>query len=264
MIAAFSGPVAGSVVVDMCAYDLRRPDTGELVRKSTMLKGSRCICLKLQKGRCDRQHQHSHIMGTLAPNAAKIKGSVSSWAGGYTKEFSQAVLEAAEETLKGCRLKSVKIRRMRSAFPLEQEDGDVERDEAGNVIEEIILEGPPASRARTGKERESVPEEATMTTEEEPPGSLWSENEIPEGERREILDEVPGKIRRQVRKTHRGFGHPGRETMLRMMRLGGASPAAIRYARVWQCPVCAQIASPPKMMTASPTVRPYGLTRSCA
>ena len=46
-------------------------------------------------------------------------------------------------------------------------------------------------------------EEATMTTEEEPPGSLWSENEIPEGERREILEEVPGKIRRQVWKTHR-------------------------------------------------------------
>ena len=73
MIAAFSGPEAGSVAVDMCAYNLRRPGTGQLVRKSTMLKGSQSICQKLAKGRCNRKHQHSHITGTLAPNAAKIK-----------------------------------------------------------------------------------------------------------------------------------------------------------------------------------------------
>ena len=64
-----------------------------------------------------------------------------------------------------------------------------------------------------------------------------------------------------MRNIHRGLEHPGRETMQRMMRLGGASPAALQYARVWQCPICAQISPPPKMMQASPTARPYGFNK---
>ena len=157
MISAFSHPEAGAVAVDMCAHNLRRPDNGQLVRKSTMLKGSREICQKLTNRRCSRKHEHSHIMGALGPNAAGIRGSVSSWAGGYTKEFSQAVLGAAEESLEQDRLKSVRIRRLRSAFPAEKEDGEIERDDEGRVIEEILMDELPTERARAGKERVSVP-----------------------------------------------------------------------------------------------------------
>ena len=46
-----------------------------------------------------------------------------------------------------------------------------------------------------------------------------------------------------------------------MMHLGGASPTALEYARVWRCPVCSEVAQPPKMMTASPVARPYGFNK---
>ena len=174
----------------------------------------------------------------------------------------------------------------KSAFPTEEAE-DVERDEEGNIIEEILMDEPPVSAQsgaearhqrrrpgsmwsptrqlrepavpddRTRAPQEFLHEETTMTPEEELPMASWSENEIPEAVREEILEKVPARVRRQVRRTHRGLGHPGRETMLRMMRLGGASPAALQYARVWQCPVCAQVAPPPKMMQASPTTGPY-------
>ena len=170
---------------------------------STMLKGSKNICRKLARRRCNGKHRHSYVTGALAPNAEGIRGSVSSWAGGYTKEFSQAVLGAAEESLEQYRLKSVRIRRLRSAFPAEKEEGEIERDDEGRVIEEILMDELPTERARAGKERDSVPEEATMTTEEEIPDSLWSENEIPNAVREDILSKVPATNRRQVRKTHR-------------------------------------------------------------
>ena len=100
-----------------------------------------------------------------------------------------------------------------------------------------------------------------MTADEEDPGVTWSENEIPERVRQEILAKVRRKVRQQVRRTHRGLGHPSKETMLRMMRLGGASPAALEYVKVWRCPVCSEVAQPPRMMQSSPVARPYGFNK---
>ena len=50
--------------------------------------------------------------------------------------------------------------------------------------------------------------------------------------------------------------------MLRMMRLGGATPAAIEYAKVWQCPVCASSQRPSNPLNASTRIRPYGFNVS--
>ena len=47
-----------------------------------------------------------------------------------------------------------------------------------------------------------------------------------------------------VRKAHKNLGHPGRESFVRMLRLGGTSEDAISYARVWKCPVCVRCQPP--------------------
>ena len=133
MIAAFSHAKAGSAIVDMCAYNLRRPDNGMLVKKTTLLKGSADVCRGLAAGRCDKKHQHSLIMGTLGPNEQRIRGAVSTWAGGYTREFSSAVLESAEKAL-WSDLKWLRTldrsggQEAKSAFPTSPADDDEGRE----------------------------------------------------------------------------------------------------------------------------------------
>jgi hypothetical protein len=107
----------------------------------------------------------------------------------------------------------------------------------------------------------NLKEESMYTPEEEPEGN-WSELEIPEHFRQETLEKVDKETRKMVRKAHRGLGHPERSTLLRMMKLGGATPEAIRYAKVWQCPVCLRMARPPKPLEASTAIRPFGFNET--
>ena len=109
---------------------------------------------------------------------------------------------------------------------------------------------------------EEVLKEENMYTPEEEPEGNWSEMEIPEHFRQEMLQKVDTSTRRMVRKAHRGLGHPGRTTMLRMMKLGGASAEAIRYAKVWQCPVCIRMSRPLKPMESSAELRPFGFNET--
>ena len=59
----------------------------------------------------------------------------------------------------------------------------------------------------------------------------WSDMEIPGHCRREIESKTTRKMRRAVRKAHRGLGHPSREVFVKMLRLGQAQKAAIDYAK---------------------------------
>merc|ERR1711938_333879 len=43
-----------------------------------------------------------------------------------------------------------------------------------------------------------------------------------------------------------------------MLRLAGATPPALVYARQWQCPVCAESVPPGRHLLATAAVRPYG------
>ena len=71
----------------------------------------------------------------------------------------------------------------------------------------------------------------------------WSANELPTDVREDVMQKIPQEIRRSVRKAHVGLGHPSQKTFMRMLELGGASPATLEYAKVWQCPVCAECAT---------------------
>ena len=78
------------------------------------------------------------------------------------------------------------------------------------------------------------------------------------GKDRDEVKQIPSSIRRAVRKMHRGLGHPSREAFLKMLRLGGASTEAIRYAKIWECPICAASAMPQAPKRAVGLARPFG------
>ena len=47
--------------------------------------------------------------------------------------------------------------------------------------------------------------------------------------------DIDVETKRHVRVAHRNLAHPSRETFVRMLRLGGATAEAIRYAKLWTC-----------------------------
>ena len=78
-----------------------------------------------------------------------------------------------------------------------------------------------------------MPEEKLLHPEEVADAN-WSDAEIPEKDRDDSLRTVSKEIRRAVRRAHYGLGHPARQTLVRMLKLGGASPAAMKYAKKWK------------------------------
>ena len=56
--------------------------------------------------------------------------------------------------------------------------------------------------------------------------------------------EIDEETKKSVRQAHKNLGHPHRDTFVRMLRLGGAKPEAVTYAKQWQCPICLQSQAP--------------------
>ncbi len=86
MQSAFDRPGNSETITHVCCYNKRRPDTGQLVKKATRLRGTKEIieaCSRVGPG----NHDHSVI-----ENSMKLQDGtrvhVSEWAGGYTKEFA--------------------------------------------------------------------------------------------------------------------------------------------------------------------------------
>ena len=46
-----------------------------------------------------------------------------------------------------------------------------------------------------------------------------------------------------------------------MMKLGNATDVAIKYAKTWECPVCARKVAPRKPQVAAGEIRPYGFNK---
>jgi len=90
----------------------------------------------------------------------------------------------------------------------------------------------------------------------------WSDEEIPRPLRADTLQAVPAAIRREVRKAHNGLGHPSKTTFLRMTHLANATEAAKRYAKAWECPVCARRVAPRKPQVATGETRPFGFNKT--
>ena len=88
----------GTAVTDACVWKKRRPDTGELVRKPTMVVGTLAVVAAIDV-RCAGDHDHGVIEGAMhypcGSNKWK-KMAVSDWVGGYTAEFCKALLQGVQ------------------------------------------------------------------------------------------------------------------------------------------------------------------------
>ena len=146
MMSAFDQPGMSVAVVDMCAYEKRRPDTQELVKKPTVFKGTKEVCEAVAVA-CTGGHVHGSVMGSwngppcLGPTGVKL--TVSEWAGGYTEQLAEKILDGAEKFLGG--------RRATVNFPVED---------------------PADNEPRLGEENFMDADDAVQDD--------WSSNELPE------------------------------------------------------------------------------------
>ena len=63
----------------------------------------------------------------------------------------------------------------------------------------------------------------------------WSDMETPSEHREHITTTISPEVRRSVRQACRGLGHTPFNIILSMLRLGGASNAALEHAKRWRC-----------------------------
>ena len=72
---------------------------------------------------------------------------------------------------------------------------------------------------------------------------------------------IPQEVQKAVEFAHRQLGHPSRTTLVRMLKMSGATEEAVRHARRWHCAVCARRRAPKHPQVAAPGVRPYGFNK---
>ena len=217
---------------DQCRMGLKHPTTDQPMKKFTAVAGQSEVVKYLQGVRCDGKHEHAPIEGSYKGKDGKW-ASLSDFAGGYPAELCQRLLQGAEEYLQGG---GVQGTYMEDEMDFEDEGAEVPEPIAG---EDAIEEEEQLADQSEGE----FPERADVR-----------DQPLEEDERRPVAKE----IRRAVEFTHRQLGHPSRSTLIRMMRISGANPEAIRYARRWTCPVCASKQKPRHPQAATATARPYG------
>ena len=218
-----------------CAYQKERPDTGQLIKKPTWLVGPEPIPTKLVRT-CSGTHAHSKVEGSMRDGRRWT--SVSEWAGGYTPAFARAAVSAMFDWLQA---REPHVQHI--ILPLDDAADESPVDEATFEDADFYDYDPQAPAD---------------------PEHPWSASELPDNLRERLLRDVPRAVRQQVRRTHIGLGHPSKETFLRMLRLGGASPVAQQYARAWQCPVCAESVAPARARPASTSLRPLAFNDTVA
>ena len=62
----------------------------------------------------------------------------------------------------------------------------------------------------------------------------------------EEMEGISQTVKDIVIMAHNRMGHPSRKTFLRMLRIGGSHPEAIKFEKNWTCPVCAEKLAPQK------------------
>ena len=76
------------------------------------------------------------------------------------------------------------------------------------------------------------------------------------------MGEISQTVKDTVIMAHNRMGHPSRKTFLRMLRIGGSHPEAIKFAKNWTCPVCAEKLAPQKPVSVAGHLRPFGFNKT--
>ena len=213
IVEAFDG--LAHEVTDMCGYGLKIPGKGAL-RKRTRLAGHKGVMKYCVKKCCCRK-PHVPVLGS-----AKIGGrwrSVSDFAGGYTKEFAEAVIRGAEEDL-------------------ENDEGEAEVFVEGGVPEE------------TWRPEDEAEEEDRSEAEEH----QGEDGDVVMGEDTEKIKK--GSVKWKVRALHQRLGHPTKATLRRMLVLSGAPKEVIHEAENYNCPICLETAMPGRYLKQKAEIRP--------
>ena len=217
-----------SVQCDQCQYGLKHPETGEPLRKRTKFMGQPTVVKYLTR-RCPGDHQHGQIEGSVHIDDMSV--SLATWCGAYPPDLCRAILKGATEYL------------------MELESQDHEEESGGYfhevLAEESLMDGP-----------EVIDEQEEMRVEEPEDDPRPRQEENPEQR-----FPVAAEIRAAVERAHRSLGHPSRPTLIRMLRVAGAVPAAIEYAQKWKCDVCQARAVPKQPTASAPGHRPYGFNK---
>jgi len=221
IIDGFGGLAEG--ICDQCQYGLRHPENKMPLKKATRFVGQEEIVAELRK-RCNGEHEHFPIEGSVRTEEYGTI-SLSSWAGGYPIPLCKAIMRGALSFLH------------RPAAPGKEI----------YVLEEFVAEESFQDGAEGIEEEEQrIAQENKRKTEE-----------LEEDERRPI----PREVQKAVEHAHRQLGHPSRDTLVRMLRVSGATDEAVRHARRWQCDVCRAQKPPAHPLATTPTLRPYGFNR---
>ena len=153
---------------------------------------------------------------------------MSEYAGGYPKGLCTALLKGAESWLTA---------KSNEAFTEDYEIDD-------NVPDFI-----------TG---EDFVEEEKSQQEAQLDDTLRFDGQEPQGPEDDERHPVSSETRKAVEFAHRQLGHPTRAALVRMLKLGGASQDALRYASRFHCSVCAARKPPSHPKPSTATTRPFG------
>ena len=191
------------------------------LKKPTRFVGQEEIVSELRE-RCQGDHVHFPIEGSVRTEEFGTI-SLSSWAGGYPIPLCRAI--------------------MRGALSFLHRPAATGKDIY--VLEEFVAEESFQDGAEgIDEEEQRIAQEMKRDTED-----------VEEDERRPVSKEV----QKAVEFAHRQ-GHPSRDTLVRMLRMSGATEDAIRHARRWQCDVC-RMKPPAHPLATTPSLRPYGFNR---
>ena len=199
---AFHG--CAEAVADQCRFGLVHPVNKVPLKKRTRFMGTEELVAPLRL-KCDGSHSHWPIEGKYKDEDGKWQ-ALSEWAGGYPIALCNAILDGAENFMR------------RQPNVLVEDPG-----EEGVLSEGDMIDGEDAIQ-----EEEQILDDALKKDEEDLQQEMDDDQRHP----------IPREVQKAVEFSHRQLGHPSRSTLIRMLKMSGATEDAIRYAKRWQCRRC--------------------------
>ena len=243
------------VRTDQCMFQ-QKDALGNLLKKSTgFLTNNKYIAKCLQRT-CNRKHQHGQCVGS-------IKGkSVASSAAKYTNSLVHAVLKAYDLSCSDTEA-SADILMSTVDWQYVCPDGSnrpIQQVIRFQKIPEVSEFSENASDnwcfvadpTQVTYQFEPVIAANVIRDEEVPLQNVAAPNEIEEQALQQLSPPQRRALSHEIDKAHRGMGHPNHSRFLRILKLGGASPATMALAKMYSCSQCRENTRPKPWRRAAP------------